>query len=186
MWCHEPEDLNRNIHCYILCFVDRASLYNLVNKGNLVHNLFLIDLSVSTCSRWMCAHHQEKQLCLRDAWYLLFCVDDCHPHRITSSKCHTNSCFSWWCAHIHLKHVEIDKSTKNKFCTKLSLFIRFTAMETSNQTLSWLHEYFTTIYTLVCMFTRKPLCHPQRIASTKCHINTVVSPDDGHIVTQNM
>ena len=23
---------------YILCFVDRASLYNLVNKANLVHN----------------------------------------------------------------------------------------------------------------------------------------------------
>ena len=26
----------------ILFFVDRASLYNLVNKANLVHNLFLV------------------------------------------------------------------------------------------------------------------------------------------------
>jgi hypothetical protein len=26
----------------ILCFVDRASLYNLVNKAKLVHNLFLV------------------------------------------------------------------------------------------------------------------------------------------------
>ena len=28
--------------------------------------------------------------------------------------------------------------------------------------------------------------HPHRITSTKCRINTVVSPDDGHIVTQNV
>jgi hypothetical protein len=27
-----------------LCFVERASLYNLVNKANLVHNLFLVYL----------------------------------------------------------------------------------------------------------------------------------------------
>jgi len=26
--------------CRILCFVDRASLYNLVNKANLVYNFF--------------------------------------------------------------------------------------------------------------------------------------------------
>jgi len=33
----------------ILCFVDCASLYNLVNKTNLVHNLFLVYLSISVC-----------------------------------------------------------------------------------------------------------------------------------------
>jgi len=31
-----------------------------------------------------------------------------------------------------------------------------------------------------------PDSHPYRITSTKCRINTVVSPDDGHIVAQNM
>ena len=31
-----------------LCFVDRASLYNLVNKANLVYNLFLVALVVAT------------------------------------------------------------------------------------------------------------------------------------------
>jgi len=56
----------------ILCFVDRASLYNLVNKTNLVHNLFLVYLSISTCFRWLCSHHQVKQLCLCGTWYLLF------------------------------------------------------------------------------------------------------------------
>ena len=31
-----------------------------------------------------------------------------------------------------------------------------------------------------------PDSHPYRITSTKCRINTVVSPDDGHIVARNM
>jgi len=39
--------------------------------------LFLVYLSISTRFRRLCAHHQEKQLCLCDTWYLLFCVDDC-------------------------------------------------------------------------------------------------------------
>jgi hypothetical protein len=37
--------IDRN--CNFLCFVDRAHLYNLVNRTNLVHNLFLVYLS--TC-----------------------------------------------------------------------------------------------------------------------------------------
>ena len=66
----------------ILCFVDRASFYNLVNKTNLVHNLFLVYLSVSRCFGRLWAQHQEKQLCLCDIWYLLFCVDDCLVCRV--------------------------------------------------------------------------------------------------------
>jgi len=31
-----------------------------------------------------------------------------------------------------------------------------------------------------------PDSHPYRITSTECAINTVVSPDDGHIVARNM
>ena len=37
---------------------------------------------------------------------------------------HKHSCFSWWWAHSLLKHVEIDKYTKNKLCIKLALFTR--------------------------------------------------------------
>ena len=48
---------------------------HLVNKANLVHNLFLVYLSNSICFGPLCAHHQEKQLCLCDTWYVLFCVD---------------------------------------------------------------------------------------------------------------
>ena len=38
---------------------------------------------------------------------------------------HKHSCVSWWWAHSRPKHVEIDKYTKNKLCTELSLFTRF-------------------------------------------------------------
>jgi len=31
-----------------------------------------------------------------------------------------------------------------------------------------------------------PDSHPYKTTSTKCQINTVVSPDDGHIVARNM
>jgi len=41
---------------------------NLVNKANLVHNLFLVYLTISTCFGQICDHHQEKQLCLCDTW----------------------------------------------------------------------------------------------------------------------
>ena len=107
-----------------LCFVDCASLYNLLNKANLVHNLFLVYLSISTCFRRLCAHHQEKQLCLCDTWYLLFCMDDCLVCRVEWNSSSIPPCI--------------------------------------------------------------PDIHPYRITSTKCRINTVVSPDDGRIVAWNM
>jgi len=60
--------------------------------------IFLVHLSISAFFRRLCAHHQEKQLCLCDTWYLLFCVDDCipdsHSHRITSIKCRLNTVVS--------------------------------------------------------------------------------------------
>jgi hypothetical protein len=76
---------------------DIRRIYNLVNKANLVHNLFLVYLflaylSISTCFGRLCAHHQEKQMYLCDTWYLLF-----------------------WC-----DQTVIAKYTKNKFCTNLA------------------------------------------------------------------
>jgi len=120
-------------------FVDWAFLYDLVNKANLVNNLFLaylflVTLSVSTCFGWLCAHHQEKHLCLCDTLYLLFCVDDClvcricrvHTLHILHTRqsstqnnkyqvSHKHSCFSWWWAQSRPKYVEIDKYAKNKY-----------------------------------------------------------------------
>jgi len=83
-----------------LSLVDRTALYNLVNKANLVHNLFLAYLSISTCFRQLCAHHKEKQLCLCDTWYLLFCAAD---SRVCGYKVsHKHRCFFWWLAHSRL------------------------------------------------------------------------------------
>ena len=44
-----------------------------------MNNVFLqyLCLSISTCFDRLCAHHQEKQLCLCDTCYLLFCLDNC-------------------------------------------------------------------------------------------------------------
>jgi hypothetical protein len=51
-----------NIALQNVCFVDRVSLYNLVNKANLVHNFssYVHFFSIHVSGR-MCAHHQEKQ-----------------------------------------------------------------------------------------------------------------------------
>jgi len=44
----------------ILCFVDRASMHNLVNKANLVRNFLVCLFLFSTRFGRLCAHHQEK------------------------------------------------------------------------------------------------------------------------------
>ena len=110
--------INKNWEFY---FANLASPYSLVHKANLVHSffsvyLFLVYLSISRCFVRLCAHHQGKQLCLCDTWYLLFCVDN--KYQVS----HNHSCFPWWWAHSRTKHVEIDKYTKKKLCTKLALF----------------------------------------------------------------
>ena len=130
---HSPS-WEANSSSSILCFVDRASLYNLVNKTNLVHNLFLVYLSISTCFGLLCAHHQEKLLYQCDTWNLSLCVDDrlvCrmglnkfHPilHTRQSSTqsdkyqvLHWYSYFSWWWAHSCPKHVQ----NRNKHTRKI-------------------------------------------------------------------
>jgi hypothetical protein len=98
-----------------------------VNIANLVHNLFLVYLflvylSISTCFERLCAHHQEKQLCLCDTCYLHFRQSSTQNNKY--QVLHKYSCFFWWWAHSCPKHVEIDKCTKNKLCTKLALFTR--------------------------------------------------------------
>jgi len=58
--------------------------HHLVNKTNLVHTLFLVYLSISTCFERLRAHHQGEQLCAP-------CIPDSHLHRITSTKCRINT-----------------------------------------------------------------------------------------------
>jgi hypothetical protein len=65
-----------NTCTYFLCFLDRASLYNLVNKANLVHNLFLayllsVFLSICTCFGRLCA--RETTVFLRHLVLVILC-----------------------------------------------------------------------------------------------------------------
>jgi hypothetical protein len=73
-------DTNMRNHFFCCCCVDRASLYNLVNKGNLVHNLH------STV-------HTRQSSIQNNKYHVS----------------HKYSCFSWWWAHSRPKHVEIEK-----------------------------------------------------------------------------
>jgi len=57
-------------------------LFFFVNKANLVHNLFLVYLSISACLGQLWTYHQEEHLCLCDTLYLLLCVDDCLVYRV--------------------------------------------------------------------------------------------------------
>jgi len=129
------------LYQFFLCFVDCAYLYNLVNKANLVHNLFLVYLSISTCFGRLWVHHQEKQLCfLLHLLLVILCGCPSGMQGVTHSTLQTRQsptqnkkyqvsqkhrCFSSWWAHSRPKHVEMDKYTKNKLYIKMVLFTRF-------------------------------------------------------------
>ena len=87
-WCH---GLNS---CQLQLFLEEVRLEydddddHFVNKTNLVHNLFSVYLSISTCFGRLRAHHQELRLCLCDTWYLLFCVDDCLVCKVHPGSLH--------------------------------------------------------------------------------------------------
>jgi hypothetical protein len=48
-----------------LCFADHASLHNLVNKANLVHNFFLVHLSISMFQVTVCPSSGETIVFMR-------------------------------------------------------------------------------------------------------------------------
>ena len=55
-------------------------------------------------------------------------------------------------------------------------------------TVSVRHLVIVTVWTTVWSAGSpgRPVSRPHRVKVTKCHIDTVISPDDGHIVAQNM
>jgi len=159
----------------------RSHNFSFVNEANVVHNLFsvylfLVYLSISTCFGRLCAHHQEKQLCFCDTWYLLFCVDDClvctlHTRQSSSQNnknevSHNHSCFSWWFAHSRPKHIGIDKYTRNKYtenklCTKLASFTRLyrDAGQQNKKSPNFIVTRFISIFVKVsCQIHHNRLC----------------------------
>jgi len=100
--------------------------------------------------------------------------------RSINDHSHDSQCPKWIITWLKLKPT---------WCTIfLSMFISFLYMFRATVPIIRRNNcIYTTLGTcmddcLVCI----PVSHPYRIKSTKCHLNTVVSPDDGHIDTQNM
>ena len=105
-WKLLPFCLYRKRYFWILSFADRTSLYNLVNKTNLVHNLswyiYLFSLHVSgnyvpIIRRNICIY-ATLGIC-HSVWMTVWCagwnesvfhstcIPDSHPHRVTNTKC---------------------------------------------------------------------------------------------------
>ena len=124
-----------------LRFVDCASLYNLVNKANLVHNFLSMFISflymfwasmcpssgeitvfmwhlvfVTVCGRLVC--RVEYQTVIHTEWQI--------PSAIYSY-------FSWWWAHSHPKHVE----KRNKHTKKIVHQVGFIYKSLSSQFHNW-------------------------------------------------
>jgi hypothetical protein len=93
---------------YVLCFFDRVPLYSLVNEANLVHNLLLVYLFLVYWTG--CTLHTRQSSTQNNKYQVS----------------HEYICFYWWWERSRPKHVDIDKYTKNKLCTKLALFTRWT------------------------------------------------------------
>jgi len=102
-------------------------------------------------------YHQEKLLYVCDTWYLLFCMDD---FLVCRSMC---SCIPD--SHPH-RITSGEKATG--FMRLLVLVI--------------LCGWLSGMQGAPCI----PDSHPYRRTSNMYRINTVVSPDDGHIVARNM
>jgi len=112
------------IYYRILCFVDRASLYNLVNKSSLVNNFpckFISTLYMFRAT--MCPSSGKITVSMRHPVFVSVCgwpsgmQDGMKTRSSTQSDkyqvSHWYSNFSWWWAHSCPKHVKnINKHTR--------------------------------------------------------------------------
>ena len=110
----------KSSHLYIfffLRFVDRASLYILVNEVYSVQFILSTFINLYMFQVTMCPSSGETTVFM---WHLVLVILCgclvCRGHTRQYQLSHKHSCFSWWWAHSHLKHVEIDKYAKNKLC----------------------------------------------------------------------
>ena len=131
---HSPS-WEANSSSSILCFVDRASLYNLVNKTNVVHNFSCMFISILYMFRAnMCPSSGKIVVSMRHLVFVTLCgwpsaMKDkgiLHTRRSSTQSdkyqvSHWYSNFSWWWAHSCLKHVE----NRNKHSRKIVHHVGF-------------------------------------------------------------
>jgi hypothetical protein len=135
-------------HWDVLSFVDRTSLYNLVNKTNLVHNLFLVYLFLCKCINLymfrptMCPSSGETTVFVWHwvLWMTVVCrvefipPPEWIPSYIQQSSTHNNkyqvshkySCFSWWWAHSRPKHVRKEANILRKIVHQVGYIYKIT------------------------------------------------------------
>ena len=96
------------LSCIILCFVDRTTWYNLVNRTSLMHNflnMFIAFLYVFRAT--MCPSSGENTVPMRHlAFFTLYrrlsgmqdgippCIPNSHLYRVTNTRCRIGTVFS--------------------------------------------------------------------------------------------
>jgi hypothetical protein len=102
---------NWKLTVVILCFVDCASLYNLVNRANLVHTDCLV------------IQGRMK----------LPCIPDRHPYSVTNARCLIDTVyFSWWWAHSCPKYIENKINILRKIVHQVGSIHKITAVSLLN------------------------------------------------------
>jgi len=186
---------------FIFMFCWPTSLYNLLNKANLVHNLFLVYLLRSVgLIMW-----EMKKYCLesrsRRISYMkyingrrTFCVETALYNgllkerrvEVTGRQGRRRRTlldnFKERREYFRLKEEALDRSMwRARFGRGFGPVVR--------QTTKWMST-FISLYKFratMCPSSGETIVFMRHLVLvTLCHINTVVSPDDGHIVARNM
>ena len=106
--------LKYKIHSQIFCFVDCASLYNLVNRAYFVHNL-VQHLVFVTLHEWLSGTQGG----------IPPYIPDSHPHRVTYTECRIDTVIFPDDRHINLpKHVEKRNKYTKKNCAPSCLYLQ--------------------------------------------------------------
>ena len=101
----------------------------------------------------------------------------------------------WYCPNFvwhflfYLLRIEILELTVTKHLWTywhLNIRNKFSFMNVLVQLLNSLRQGFLTLLLLFSIPPCMPDSHPYRVINTKCCTDTVISPNDGHIVARNM
>ena len=117
--------------CTILCFVDRAFLYNLVNKANLVHNFsyYVYFFSLHVSGSYVPIIRRNNCICAtlgicHSVWTTVWYTRQSSTQSDKYQVSHRYSYFSWWWAHSRPKYVEKRNKHNKKNCAPSWLYLQ--------------------------------------------------------------
>jgi hypothetical protein len=102
---------------------------------------------------------------------------------ILSGNCST--CFGWY--HNPSAGVQITVSTASDICYTVTAICRYRGSVGTGLSVLWV-AYATHRFGWACSLiqTCTPNSHLYRVTFTRCRIDTINSPDDGHVAARNM